>query len=122
MPDSVEVELRGTLLGSDGSTIGVVVPTDQLRELQAECERLRQQIGAQEAHLAERTRELEKAHQEREEYRRSLHAVLHDYFAEHEAEVIKEALEADRTGLTFDQVMRELNEVFHVKRGGEHGG
>jgi hypothetical protein len=97
----------------DGSTVGVVVPKEELKKLEAEREDLRQQLAALTADNA-------RLQKEREEYRLSLQAVMRDYIAQHEEEIEKELMEAETTGGSLEELIHELEEAIKADQGQPH--
>jgi acyl transferase domain-containing protein len=102
-----------------------VISADQLQELQEECERLRQQLAAQQRQVSEIIKENEKLRDqaqavqtERDEYRASLLAVLREQAIAREAEIEAELLEAARTGVPAEHVLQELEELINSRRNG----
>ncbi len=84
------------------SSVGMV------REFESVWGRMRETIAAQEELIAKLERENEQLRRQAEEYRLSLHAVLIGQSGELEAQLVAEADPSRRTGVTFEQLVQEL--------------
>jgi hypothetical protein len=122
------VSCNGSLemLDEAGRTVRyAVVSGEQLQALQTECERLRQQVAAQQQQVHEMIKENRTLREqaqvvqgERDDYRNSLLAVLRDQVAAREAELEAELLDAETTGVPAAQVLQAIEGLINSRANG----
>ncbi|HJT78503.1 MAG TPA: hypothetical protein VJ739_14965 [Gemmataceae bacterium] len=108
---------QGAELSVGGATVGVFLPEAKLRELNAERESLRKEVE-------ELRRQLAALRSERDQYARSLTAVMRDLvpvISPAEAEAL--IAEAEKDGVDFGEVVRQIEEMMGgEERGESHAG
>jgi hypothetical protein len=106
---------RLELRDAEGSTVGVVLPVDQLKALEEECQRLRQQLATQQQRNAELLGENQLLREEKERIARERDAFyrwhteqLREEARKYPERVEAEILEGMRTGADFVAFVRGL--------------
>jgi chromosome segregation ATPase len=129
---STTVDLaQGAELRVGGATVGVFLSESKFRELNAErdslrkeLEQLRQEVERLRREAEEARKELDAVRSDRDQYAKSLTAVMRDIdpvMSPAEAEAV--IAEAEKDGVDFGEVVRQIEEIMGGKSGGEsHAG
>jgi hypothetical protein len=88
---------------------------DAVRGFEAAWQQMQKLLADQQTRIEELQRENERLRQDRDQYRGSLHAVLSDFYKDHEDEVEARLAQGELTGVTFEQLVQQLPELFGEK-------